>query len=139
MALQWDETLLLGHEEIDGQHRSIFIQLENLSNAVQDGSPESILEELAGFLFEYTRVHFATEDRIMVEYDYPRLEEQRQEHDEFSRVATDLKTRIEREGISREMAIEMSGKLFRWVVQHIRNHDRDMVNYVKEQLGAVHA
>ncbi len=138
MALQWDDSLLLGHEEIDNQHRSIFAQLEKLSQAVQAGSPESILEELAIFLFEYTRVHFATEDKVMVEYDYPRIEEQRQEHGEFSRVANDLKSRIGLEGISREMAIEMSGKLFRWVVQHIKNHDRDMVNYVKERIEAAH-
>jgi hemerythrin-like metal-binding protein len=71
----------------------------------------------------------------MVEYNYPRIEEQRQEHAEFSRVASELKSRIELEGITREMAIEMSGKLFRWVVQHIKNHDRDMVNYVKKQIG----
>jgi len=139
MALQWDNSLLLGHEEIDHQHKSIFAQLEKLSNAVQEGTPEVMLEELAEFLFEYTHVHFATEDKIMMEYHYPGIEEQRREHGEFSRVANDLKSKIEKEGISREMAIEMSGKLFRWVVQHIKNHDKAMVNYVKEQIEAAHA
>lgn len=136
MRSLWDDSLLLGFDEIDNQHKSIFAQFEKLSNAVQEGSPESILEELAVFLFDYTHVHFATEDRIMVEYSYPKIEEQRQEHGEFSRVVNDLKSKIEKDGILREMAIDMSGKLFRWVIQHIRNHDKEMVEFVKEQMSA---
>jgi hemerythrin len=135
MALQWDESLVLGFDEIDDQHRSIFAHFEKLSEAIQEGSSKEIIEQLAKFLFEYAHVHFANEDRIMVEYKYPRIETQRKEHGEFTRDANDLQRRLEQEGATRELAIETTGKLLRWIIQHIKKHDREMVEYVKEYIA----
>jgi len=132
MSLQWDESLELGFEEIDTQHRSIFEHFAGLSEAVQQGKPDEVIEQLARFLFEYTHVHFTTEDRIMVEYGYPQIDTQRREHGEFSRDAHELKKKIELDGATREVALETTGKLFRWILQHIKKHDREMVAYIKE-------
>jgi len=135
MALAWDDTFVLGIEEIDTQHQSIVEHFANFSKAVQDGSGKEILAEMAHFLVEYATLHFATEERYMQQYGYPRIEEQRSEHAEFSRDAQELVTRIQEEGASREMAIALTGKMVRWVIQHVRNHDRDMVNFVKARMG----
>ena len=35
MSLQWDESLVLGIDEIDNQHKSIFVRFEKLSEAAQ--------------------------------------------------------------------------------------------------------
>jgi hemerythrin len=132
LAIQWDESLELGFKEIDDQHRSIFAQFEKLSAAAQEGSSQELIEQLAKFLFEYAHVHFSTEDKLMQEYKYPKIEMQRHEHGEFTRDANDLTRRIEREGATRELAIETTGKLLRWIIQHIKKHDREMVDYIKE-------
>jgi len=138
MALQWDESLVLGFEEIDNQHKSIFEHFEKLSEVVRQGKSNEVIGELADFLFDYTRMHFATEDRIMVEYGYPKIEVQRQEHGEFSRDSTERKKRIEQDGATREVAIETTGKLLRWIIQHIKQHDKEMVAYVKECIALRH-
>lgn len=132
MALQWDESLVLGLDEIDDQHRSIFEHFQKLSDAVQQGESAEIIEQFSNFLFEYTHLHFTTEDKIMVEYKYPKIEIQRHEHGEFTRDINLLKKRIEHEGATREAAIETTGKLLRWIVNHIKKHDKEMVAYVKE-------
>jgi hemerythrin len=132
MSLQWDESLVLGLEEIDRQHKSIFDHFEKLSEAAQQGKSKEIIEELAVFLFEYAHMHFATEDKIMVEYKYPKIDEQRHEHGEFTRDTNELKKRIEQDGATREVAIEATGKLLRWIIQHIKKQDFEMVSYVKE-------
>jgi hemerythrin len=132
MSLKWDESLVLGFEEIDKQHKSIFARFEKLSEAAQQGKSKETIEELAAFLFDYAHVHFTTEDKLMVEYGYPKIEIQRHEHGEFTRDANELKKRIEQEGATREAAIETTGKLLRWIVQHIKTHDKEMVAYVKE-------
>lgn len=138
MALQWDETLLLGIEEIDNQHKAIIENFEKLSEAAQQGKSMDIVEELAVFLFDYARMHFTTEDKIMVEYRYPKIEIQRHEHGEFTRDANELKRKIEQDGASKEVAIEATGKLLRWIINHIKKHDREMVAYVKECIALRH-
>lgn len=132
MAIQWDDTLVLGIEEIDSQHKSIIEHFEKLSEAAQQGKSKEIVEELAFFLFDYAHLHFTTEDKIMVEYKYPKIEIQRQEHGEFTRDANELKKKIQQEGASRKVAIEATGKLLRWIINHIRKHDKEMAAYVKE-------
>ncbi len=135
MGLVWDESFVLGIEEIDQQHRSIVEHFTNFSEAVQDGSAKEVLAEMATFLVEYAALHFATEDRYMQRYNYPRIEEQHSEHDDFTRDAENLVKKIQEEGASRELSIALTGKMVRWVIQHVRNHDRDMVNFVKERMA----
>lgn len=132
MSLQWDESLELDFDEIDNQHKSIFEHFEKLSEAAQQGKSKEVIEELAVFLFDYAHLHFIAEDKIMVEYKYPKIEVQRHEHGEFARDANELKRKIEQDGATREVAIVATGKLLRWLVQHIKKHDREMVAYVKE-------
>jgi hemerythrin-like metal-binding protein len=132
MSLQWDDSLILGLDEIDSQHKTIFEHFEKLSEATQKGTSKEIIEELAVFLFDYAQVHFTTEDKIMTEYKYPEIETQRHEHGEFTRDANEIKKRIERDGATREVAIEVTGKLLRWIINHIKKHDKEMVEYIKE-------
>ena len=132
MALQWDESLVSGFEEMDNHHRYIFEQFEKLSEAVQHGKASEIREELASFLFEYSQVHFPGEERNMVEYKYPKIEVQRYWYDVFTRDVNQLKKRIGQEGATREGAIVVTGKLLIWIIQNItRKHDKEMVAYVK--------
>jgi hemerythrin len=135
MGLIWDDTYVLGIEEIDQQHKSIVDSFENFSNAVQDGSAKEVLVEMAHFLVKYAELHFATEENYMKRYDYPRIEEQRREHGDFTRDAEELVIKIHEEGSSRELSLALTGKMVRWVIQHVRNHDRDMVNFVKERMA----
>jgi hemerythrin len=134
MGLVWDNTFLLGIDEIDQQHKSIVEHFTKFSEAVQDGSAKDVLAEMATFLVEYAQLHFATEERYMVRYDYPRIEEQRSEHADFTRDAEELVKKIQDDGASRELSLALTGKMVRWVIQHVRNHDRDMVMFVKDRM-----
>ena len=132
MALTWDESFVLGIDEIDHQHQSIVEHFGKFSTAIQEGCATELLLDMATFLDGYAKEHFATEERIMEKYHYPRIAEQRHEHAEFTRDADELLRRIVNEGASREIAAELAGKMVRWVIQHIRNHDHAMAEFVKE-------
>lgn len=131
MSLKWDKSLELGFSEIDQQHRSIFERFDDLSKASMQGRGDEILKELSSFLHDYAEQHFACEEKIMVEYNYPAIEVQRREHADFTRYVNEFKTRIEQDQTTRELAIEVTGRLLRWIVQHIRRHDRELVEYIK--------
>lgn len=131
MAIKWNESFVLGIDEIDKQHQSIVENFEKFSAAIQEGCASELLLDMATFLTGYAKEHFATEERYMVKYHYPRIAEQRQEHADFTQDAEELLKRLVYEGSSREIAADLAGKMIRWVIQHIRNHDRDMVQFVK--------
>ena len=132
MAIIWDESYVLGIDEIDLQHRSIVEQFGRFSAAVQEGCASEMLLDMATFLAGYAKEHFATEERVMEKYNYPRIDEQRAEHAIFTHDAEELLRRIVNEGASREIAADLAGKMVRWVIQHIRNHDRAMVQFVMD-------
>jgi len=136
MGIEWSEKFTLGIDEIDQQHRTIVEQFAKLSNAVQEGDAVEPLAEMVTFLGEYAKSHFATEEGYMQRYAYPGLAEQQAEHAKFTRDAEELLQQLETAGASRELALTLTGKLVRWIIQHIGNHDRVMVDFVKERMAA---
>lgn len=135
MALVWDETFILGIDEIDQQHKTIIEQFSRLSDAVQSGDSSEALAEMTRFLVEYATMHFATEEKYMQQYGYPDIEIQRNEHAEFTCDADMFMNKIDAEGASRKLGIEISGKMVKWLINHVRNHDRDMVDYVRGEMA----
>jgi hemerythrin len=136
MSLRWDETKILGIEEIDSQHKEIFTRFGTVSDAFQAGSGVAELTELIPFLEEYIRVHFPLEDTYMLKYSYPKTDEQRREHGEFTRDVRELHRCFQQEGLSHELAARTFGKLIRWLIQHTCGHDREMVTYILERMAA---
>lgn len=136
MALQWDESMVLGIAEIDAQHQAIVEHFSRLSEAAQAGAGKELLEELTQFLVAYAGEHFATEDQLMVKWLYPKIEEHRAEHKCFTLDAESFRDKVEAGGASRELAITITGKLIRWIIQHIKKDDREMVTYLKEIMAS---
>jgi len=132
MSLQWDDSLELGFDVIDQQHKGLVERFDKLSKAAQEGTSHELIEELSFFLLEYAQKHFEAEEKIMEEYVYSKIETQRTEHAAFTRDANELKSTIEQNGATREVAIAATGKLLRWIIQHIKKHDKEMVAYIKE-------
>lgn len=134
MGLAWDESFVLGIEELDEQHRAIIEQFTSFSEAIQAGTAQNILADTAHFLVKYAQQHFATEEGYMERYNYPRIDEQRHEHQVFTADAGEMLKRIDEHGASRELATILTGKLTRWLIQHIRTNDREMASFVKERM-----
>ncbi|MDD5286108.1 MAG: bacteriohemerythrin [Desulfuromonadaceae bacterium] len=135
MALQWDESLMLGFGEIDNQHKLIFKHYNKLAEANSCGVSKEEIRELIDFLFDYCIVHFISEERIMHDYDYPNVKRQQQEHGEFTCLASDIIKRFEQEDSSEGIPALIREKLYAWIVHHIYEHDKNMVEYIKEYIA----
>lgn len=135
MSLRWDDTMVLGIAEIDEQHKTIIEKFTELSEAFQAGNGTDAIPEMIAFLNDYAEMHFALEDKYMLTYAYPKIDVQRKEHSDFTRDVRELRKKMQQDGVSREISIETSGKLIRWIIQHISNHDREMVSYVIEKMA----
>jgi hemerythrin len=81
-ALPWNDTYLVNVAVIDDQHRRL-ADLVNKLHACLDGRQScsaiyNLLTELVGF----TRLHFATEEELMLKYEYPHYPSHRAAHKE---------------------------------------------------------
>lgn len=82
MPVEWSEELELGCPEIDGDHREILDLLNRVQEAVEKGETgrcAALLTALVGF----AKRHFAREEEILAEVDYPKLEAHAATHREL--------------------------------------------------------
>jgi len=76
----WRDNHSVNVEEIDTQHKKILELVNNLHTSVEARLDKNKLEEMLIDLVEYTRMHFATEEKYMKEHDYSDLNNHHNEH-----------------------------------------------------------
>jgi hemerythrin len=133
--LTWTPSLLIGVPWIDAQHQAIFARAGRFAAAFQAGEPGYRLEELFGFLSNYTLEHFAAEEQYMREVGYPQLAEHVQEHRDFMRRLRSLVPQWESEGGSSAMVIALLGFLELWLTEHIGDVDQRIGDFVQNREG----
>ena len=123
MALvQWQESLSVGVGALDQDHRSMFSMLNQMNDALQDGTEGAMMAPLLDRLLLYTREHFAREEALMAECGYPDLAAHRREHQQLAVQVRALHQRLtdgSTESLGREVLV-----LFKtWLTSHIRVSD----------------
>jgi len=133
MALNWDDSLLLGNEEIDRAHQQIFDYFEKLSIACMECRGEEVLHEVLQYLDDYASQHFSDEEALMEEHNYPKLPEQQIQHAYFRHSVQSLREMDMQHMDSNELSQLIYRKLVLWFNQHIKQSDQQMLNYFRAQ------
>lgn len=132
-AIEWDPALETGDELVDEQHRAIHALFNEL--AVASDSPRQIMHTLDR-LMDHVALHFGTEEELMRREEYP--EELATAHIAGHRELTEGA----REKVLefRSGALTGTGPLLEflrdWVVSHVDEHDRHLIEYVRARNGA---
>jgi len=135
--LRWTESLAVGVDRIDEQHRELIERINNLRAAMSQGRSKEEIRETIGFLEAYVVVHFAAEEQAMLASAYPYEALHKAEHTAFIRdfaVIKEKLERLEREGmITSFAAIETQRKLSDWLVNHIGKSDKVLGAYLNSR------
>ncbi len=81
--IEWQDEYSVGIEEVDAQHKELVAILDDLYNALLKAQGAEVVGSTLERLTEYTRNHFATEERLFKKYSYPEEQEHKKEHGEF--------------------------------------------------------
>jgi hemerythrin-like metal-binding protein len=124
MLFPWKDEYSTGITEIDDQHKSLIKMINDLYEAMQDGSGGAMLTPLLVALADYTENHFTTEERYMAEADYAEIDEHRREHAQMTAKVAEL-THKHRSG---KAAISIQTLMFLrdWLTRHICGTDKRM-------------
>ncbi len=131
MSIQWRESLAIGVEAIDNQHKELLLRFDRLLNACQAGQGIEELKKLLVFLGEYVHTHFNDEEALQRLHRYPEYETHRAEHLYFIEQLNILNSETEAEGVSTHHVIGTNNMLLKWLLNHISKSDKDLGDFIK--------
>lgn len=131
MAIAWSEKYATHVESVDKQHQTIIEEINHLLDLMSQGKARSEIGSVIEFLNEYTKNHFADEERIMAQHNCPAAEENKKQHAIFLAKIAEYKEMLKDEGSSTVVTIDVKKELMDWLINHIVKIDmqlKDCVN-----------
>jgi len=120
--ISWSNDLSVSIRSIDDQHKKLVSLVNNLHEAMSAGQGQQIMGNILDELVEYTKSHFAIEERLMTANSYPGYLIHKKEHDKLTQQVLD----IHREFKSGKpvITIVVMNFLKDWLSQHIKGSDK---------------
>lgn len=118
----WQDSLALGIEVIDEQHKVLVRLLNHLHDLIASHSPAQTIDAVLTQLADYTKFHFADEERFMQDMGYQDLPGHQEIHRKFIDEINGLvETRRRGQAIDGQALLE---HLRKWLTGHIMGIDR---------------
>lgn len=118
----WDDKYSVGVREIDGQHKVLVDMLNQLYDAMQSEKSSDILGGIILKLVNYTKTHFATEERYFERFGYPDTLSHKKEHEKFTQKVLAFKSDFDSGRVS--LSVSITSFLKDWLASHIQSIDK---------------
>ena len=131
----WKDSLLIGVEDIDRQHKKLVEAIDDLSDACSKGQGRAIIEKTLMFVVNYTKQHFTDEEKIAAAYNYPLLSNHKRLHVEFVTTVLGLVVDFNKNGPNIALMSRINKTLVDWLINHITVEDKkigDFINSTKK-------
>jgi len=129
--IEWDERYNVGVARFNEQHRKLVGMINRLDEAVQQVTERQVLLQVLSDLAGYTKTHFAEEERMMEENDYPALAGHREEHQKLNRELAGLYTSYFTS--KKPLTADMMAFLKAWLYDHIQGTDKQYEPFFSER------
>ncbi len=128
---QWKEEYSVDHSEIDAQHKRLFQLADELHAAMTAGKGREALTKTLANLIDYTKRHFASEEKLMQTHHYPEYAQHKVLHDDLAKRVIDFQKAFAagRTAIS----VDLLHFLKDWLSHHIGETDRKVSVYLKSK------
>ncbi len=119
--IEWTDSFSVGVALFDEQHRQL---IDMLNKMIKDPAANTRSETVADVLTDmtnYAQEHFKSEEDLMIEYDYPHLDEHQHQHHGFQEKAARLCFATVKGQTS--VPHELLAYLQQWLIHHILQAD----------------
>jgi len=126
--ITWNDSLSVGFEPIDEQHRRLVELINKLHSAMAQGKGSQTLSSVLDGLIDYVQTHFASEEAMMKINDYPGYAAQKSQHIDLTRQVLELRSQF----ATGQTVITMDVMKFLkdWLVDHIQGSDKQLGAYL---------
>jgi len=119
---EWKNDYRVGIAEIDDQHKVLVGFLNESYEAMRAGKGKDTLDSVLKNLVQYTKIHFATEEKLMKMHKFPDYEVHKQKHEKMTARVMELKHQFDSGQIS--SPIQITNFLKDWLSKHIMGTDK---------------
>jgi hemerythrin len=131
---EWKDAYSVNVTTVDSQHKNLFRMAADLHRAMLAGTAKAKLFQLLEDLVQYTLVHFAYEERLMEEADYPELAAHKAEHEDLTLRVRGFQKDFEEGRIA--TGITLLQFLKEWLQKHIMESDLKYAPYLQAKAVA---
>jgi len=129
--MPWTPNLSVGVKMIDDQHKMWFEKAETLFDAGKNHQAKEFIGELLTFLDDYTKKHFADEEKYMLSIHYPEYEAQKKAHTAFIAELAKLRNDFDTSGGSLMVILNANQMVIDWLTKHISNMDKKIGEFAR--------
>ena len=130
--MPWTQNLSVGISMIDDQHKMWFQKAEALFEAGKNNRAKEYVGELLDFLDDYTKKHFADEEKYMLSIKYPGYQEQKAAHTAFIAQLNKIKSDYNTSGGNLLVILNANQMILDWLTKHISNMDKKIGEHAKK-------
>jgi methyl-accepting chemotaxis protein len=132
IGIDWSDVMSVGIDEMDDEHKELFIRINALLKALLGGTEEYSIVELVKFINEYIEYHFRDEEKMLEAHHYPDLVEHKRLHaiyeHEFSLIEEELKGGR----FDASLLIDIQDNVVNWLLNHIARVDKKYGRYINQ-------
>ena len=130
MHAEFTDNLITGNEMIDSQHKELISKINDVLDSCEKSNDKMVAVRTLDFLSDYTDYHFAAEEQLQRDLDYPGFAKHKEQHEIFKKTIKDLADMLEEEeGPSPEFVDKLREKVVEWLYVHIEGFDRSVAEY----------
>ncbi|MEI8395262.1 MAG: bacteriohemerythrin [Rhodospirillaceae bacterium] len=127
--MEWNDRLLIGHPDIDREHKLLFSIAQRLNGSIEFDKRESFIGEVLCALADYSQEHFSHEELLMQKIKYPNCAEHVVKHWQFIQKLSGLIDHYERGSL--DIILEIRAFVSEWLADHISREDMEFGEFYK--------
>jgi hemerythrin-like metal-binding protein len=119
--INWSRTYSVGVSQMDSEHQRLIDIINNLYIAMRSGRSKDAIGTILDELIDYTKTHFAHEEKLMQEAGYAGFDEQKRAHVALVSQVVEIQQKY-RAGTA--LGQEVMSFLKNWLINHIQGLDK---------------
>ena len=131
--IEWSDSFSVGVKLFDDQHKTIIGMINRLIETPNIDTNSAIITDLLTGMIEYATEHFADEENLLQDHDYPHYNDQRTRHSEFiaktAEFCSDGRLQVKR--IPESILIYLR----EWWASHILKEDMAYKSFLNDEAG----
>ena len=120
--VHWDDSLSVGIEEIDQQHKILVELINRLYTAIVTNTSDQEIHKILNELVQYTVIHFSVEESLMRIFNYPHYDTHKKHHEDLTKQVVDIQEKVV--SGEKKVDLELLNFLRAWLTKHIMGEDK---------------
>jgi len=133
-VVEWSPALSVGIKLIDDQHKELLRMVNDMFNHItgDEEAEQAYFKKIIERAVNYVKVHFTTEEKIMIHTQFPGYAEHKKAHDSFVLTVVEKVREFETGKNKKFTFLEFTQFLKEWVLTHIAIMDKGYFLYFRQ-------